>query len=111
MTKQEFIQRNSKADRGAKLFNAIYIPLFLVLLIANVFFVRSVPEKYTWHYLIAFFGFLFVNLIVTLWVERRRIRKFGLLCPNCNKAITKTMAQVAIATGNCGSCGIPLFAG
>jgi hypothetical protein len=83
----------------------------LLLLIANAFFAKSLPEKYTWPYLIVFFGFLFANLFVTLWVERRRIRKVGLLCPNCNKAITKTMAQVAIATGNCGKCGVPLFTG
>ena len=109
MTKQDFIHRKKEADRSGKLFGAIYLPIFFLLLIANVFVAKHVPRQYSSIYLIVFFGLLLLNVVVTLWLERRRVDRFDLRCPNCKKPLTKSLGQVAIATGNCGNCGTHLF--
>ena len=109
MTKQDFIQRKERADKNSKLFAAIYLPGFFLLLIANIGVARIVPKQYSGVYLILFFGLLIANVVGTLRIESRRADKFGLRCPNCKKPLTRTLGQVAIATGNCGNCGTHLF--
>jgi hypothetical protein len=109
MTKQDFINRKEQADRSGKRFSAVYIAAFLLFLIANVFFARRVPKQYSLIYGVVFFALLIANLFVTVWIERRRVDKFNLRCPNCQKPLTATLGQLAVATGNCGNCGSHLF--
>ena len=111
MTKPEFMRRKDEAHRNGKRFGAIYLPLFFLILIANVFVVKLVPHRYSWLYLIVFFFLLIANVFVMRWIERRRVDKFDLRCPNCKKPLIGSLAQVAIATGNCGNCGAHLFSG
>ena len=109
MTKQEFLLRKKQADSSSKRFSMFYLPAFFLILIGNLFLVKRVPKEYSWLYLIAFFSLLFANLFFTLWLERRRIDKFDLRCSHCKKPLTKSAAQIAVATGNCGNCGEHLF--
>ena len=39
-------------------------------------------------------------------LPRKQLRRLGLLCPNCRKRLTGISAQVVIATGKCGGCGV-----
>ena len=44
MTREDFIHRKKQADRSGKRFNAVYIPMFFLLLIGNVFFTKRLPK-------------------------------------------------------------------
>ena len=109
MTKQDFIQRKQQADRSGKRVSSIYLVVFLLLLGANVFLVKWVPKQYAWVNLILFFGLLTGNLFLARRLEIRRVDEFNLRCTICRTPLTKTLGQIAIATGNCGNCGAHLF--
>jgi hypothetical protein len=114
MTKNDFISRQRAAKREENIVSIVWIVIFFAVLLANVplssWFDRNKPAvwiKVT--YLCLIFGFFIGNLVLMIWSAKRRYRKFGLHCPACDKPLTHVAGQIAIATGNCGHCGVSLF--
>lgn len=109
MTKAEFIERRERFERYSKRFDWIYSAAFMALLIANIPFAKSIPKEYNILYLVLFFGFLFGNLWLIVWLAKSRVKKFGMTCPNCSKPLTQTAGQLLVVTGQCCHCGTTLF--
>jgi hypothetical protein len=60
-------------------------------------------------YGIMFFGFMLANIPLCIWLSKRQIRKYELMCPTCGKPLVGVSSQIAVATGNCGLCGSVVF--
>ena len=61
-------------------------------------------------YLVALFAALFANVVAIGWWLRSKPRRFGLLCGACGAALDGLIGYTVVATGNCGVCGVEVFA-
>lgn len=114
MTKQEFIANQRAAKREETRFSAAWIAFFFSILIGNAFVGKWMDHhKPAWPIQVLFgcwlLGLLTANIVFLLWIAKRRARKFGLRCPHCDKPLTLTAGQIAVATGNCSHCGEAVF--
>jgi hypothetical protein len=114
MTKQEFIARQRTMEAAA---NKRGLKWFLVFFVGMV---SAIPASNfaEAHYDIAWLapavalGFLVLLVGSVGWmvaVLRRQQKQFGVTCPHCGKALISFCSAIAIASGNCGRCGEPVF--
>lgn len=121
MTKTEFIERCKAASQRGRLGNApleregclvlaaalgtTVIAFAAAALAAHLLF----EVKWTLFVLV----FMVSSSLCSTWVEKlyrqRQWRKAGLVCPTCSTLLQENLAYIAIATGNCGSCGQPVL--
>jgi hypothetical protein len=114
MTKDDFIIQQRAAKGEEKRVTMIWMIVFFGVLFGNLpvaAWMDHHKEKILIHVIfgILFFGFLIGSIPILIFIGKRRIRKFGLVCPNCQKPLFQAMASIAIASGNCGHCGNKVF--
>jgi hypothetical protein len=110
MDKEDFIRRKRAAETSLKRLNQIWMPIFILILVANIPLNKYFANHaYAGVYTGGFVGFLIANMVFVLWFIWSRADKFGLRCPHCQKALTPSAAEVAEATGKCGHCGNALW--
>jgi hypothetical protein len=116
MTKDDFVLRQTVAKREE---NKVSI-ILLVVLFGGLIGLGSLAPWMDHHrsvvsiqvaYGVSIFGFMIGNMIFLVWGIRRRARQYGHNCPVCGKPLVGFAAQIAIASGNCGHCGQPVFDG
>jgi hypothetical protein len=108
-SKVEFIASLDKAKRDELIFVAIWAPVALL----SLFLLMQIPGHFkgATHgtraavVLLPLLAWSVINLVITAWVTKRRIRVLNLLCPSCGKPLGGRMGQIVIATGNCCHCG------
>jgi ribosomal protein S27AE len=114
MTKREFIEKIRAQEKQRNGCGIVTVTFFFIALVGNAYVARnsdsfSLRWKLVWG--IAFCSFLLLPGPIAMWNLRREIRKFGLQCPACSKALLGMHAKIAIASSHCGHCGIRLFEG
>jgi hypothetical protein len=114
MTRAEFYHRQLAARRTDIRVGTLWVIAFFVVLFANVPLCKWVNDRGPgWLqvvYGVAVVAFFLGNFIGVIWWERSKPRRFGLLCGWCGAELMGLNAYVAVATGNCGVCGSPVFA-
>ena len=110
VTKEQFIENREAADRAARRHLIICGALFLCVVVLPVFIcVRVGPNIYG----LVVCGFQYAGLLgigfFMGFAGKRRIRRYGLVCPACDKPLTLTAAKIAIATDKCAHCGATVF--
>jgi|SRR5882724_4236906 len=106
MTKQEFVSQIRFRNRQYIIRGWIALALLVIGLGAAAILeqleVHGGLNK-IWYGLLA--GFLLVGTVALIcWGESR-----GVPCPHCRKRLFGSVAQIGVATGNCGYCGKKLF--
>jgi len=115
MTKQEFIARQEKSTRGTNRRLVLWLLFFFAALLGMIplgDYIDQHSKEYRWLGAVFGFGlmgFLVCNMILLAVIGRKHQNKFGHRCPRCNKPLSGFLARLAIATGNCGYCGEPVF--
>jgi hypothetical protein len=113
-TKDDFLARQSAANCEKERFYKIWIPIFFALLFGNVAIAAWIDSHKPAIWIQAvygclLFGFIVGNLVLLVMVGKRRIRKYGLVCPACDKPLVRRVGQFVVATGKCGHCGDTIF--
>lgn len=114
MTKQEFIARQQAMEAAVKKRGPKWVIIFfgsMACAIPALKFIETHSEA-TWlapAFAISLLVLLFGSVGWLLLTMSRDHKKFGVLCPNCGKALVSFSSAIAIASGNCGSCGKPVF--
>ena len=111
MTKQEFMMKQQAMVRRGTICVGIGLAILFPILIGFVSLGRYV-EQFHWLNAAIPIGMLAVllgSLALLGWFAARQQRHFGHRCPHCKKALTGSLARIAIATGNCGCCGEKVF--
>lgn len=114
MNKEEFLMRQQAARREENIVSIIWLIVFFGVLFGNIPLAKWMDhhKPAPWiqvTYGLIFFSFLLGNLVLMIWTIKRRVRKYGLNCPSCDKPLTATTGQIAVATGKCGHCGHRVF--
>ena len=114
MTKQAFIARQRAMEAAASKRGLKWVVVFFGSVACAIPIAKFIETHSDYSWLapvvaIGFFVFLFGSVGWMILVMRRQHKKFGLLCPNCGKALVGTSSAVATATGNCGCCGEAVF--
>ena len=115
MTKQEFIEKRTAAIRQARIIAGPAFALYLALMMGGFWLcVYVTPQSASKNYrlllmAIVVFPPLIAFAMLFRWINERRVRRFGLLCPDCRKPLTEMAGQIAVATGHCGECGASVF--
>ena len=114
MTKQEFIARQRALNDISTTKALVWIVVFFATLIGGAVlagYVERRPEL-TWlgPVLGVSFGVIMLGCFaLALWFVIRSQKRHGHRCPTCRKSLMGCTAQIAIATGNCGFCGVNVF--
>jgi hypothetical protein len=114
MTRDEFVDRLKALRREALKFLPVCLIVYLGAL-AAVGPAERWLEKHpstAWManlVLPAVIVLIFCNVAFLKWDVKRRLRKYGLLCPACGKPLTKPAVKLEGFTGKCGSCGAVVF--
>jgi hypothetical protein len=114
MTKQEFISKQRTMEQNGNKRMMGWLLLFFGVLLGGIPFshyIEAHPEK-TWIgplFGMGAFLFLLANLALLTWFTKHQQKRFGVSCPKCGKPIIGFNVKIAIATGNCGNCGEPVF--
>jgi hypothetical protein len=115
MTRQEFISRQNAMTHGLTKRSIIWIVLFFGGLIGCAFvssYLDEHSESYQWASKALGIGllvFLVTTMVLLVVFNHKWQKQFGYRCPKCNKRLFGFLAQLAIASGNCGYCGKPVF--
>ena len=105
MTRLKFAETVKRQQRQDSLFWGIWTTVFFSLLVINIPVMKLIPENYSLVYRLLFFAFLFVIIVLTILIVRQRARRAGICCSSCQKPLSSSGIELAIATGNCGFCG------
>jgi hypothetical protein len=106
MTKQELISRQKAMTRRILVVLIVFFGLLLANVPLGIF--MDIKKPATWIQVLygaAFFGFLIGSVLLSIWLQKRELRRFGLHCPSCGKPLIGIIGQIAVATGACGHCG------
>jgi hypothetical protein len=114
MTKEEFIGSLNKLKREALVFLPVWIAIYLGVIAGLSPLQRwlGTHQSTAWIANLLLPALILVlagNVIFLKWDVKRRLRKHGLLCPSCGKALTKPPVKLVDDTGRCGSCGAVVF--
>jgi hypothetical protein len=114
MTKQEFIHRNKAWKQSTGRIGAVGVICFFCIL-GIMAAIDNHQQRNGWSSKIdSLLGLLTFFLLVSLlplvfWFQKRQLKRFGMICPNCGKPLVGRNGNVVVATGNCGSCGEAVF--
>jgi hypothetical protein len=112
MTKDEFIARQQIAKRASPPI-MIWMVILFAAMIGNLPFLAWLREHHLQKWInpveLVLYGLLFGSFVLMLLIAKVRLRKLNLVCPACGKPLAGNPGQIAIATGNCGHCGSPVF--
>lgn len=114
MKKSEFISRHRTMEQRGNKRMIGWLVLFFGVLIAGIplsRYTEAHPEM-TWIGRLLDIGlliFLLANFALLAWFTKHQQKRFGISCPGCGKPIMGFNVKIAIATGNCGNCGEPVF--
>ncbi len=114
MTKQEFIDSRAAALRRARIVIGPALVLYLALFVGTLQLYQVIAPRGNGRS-----NPLVAAVVIALptlsfgaalhWLNRRRVRRFGLICPACGKPLTEVIGQIAVATGRCANCGASVF--
>ena len=79
--------------------------VFYGALLMPIVFYDYMLEKLSAIHLVGFYGLMIGILILMIQIGKFRSRKAGLYCTHCDSTLSRPGIEIAIATGNCGSCG------
>ena len=108
MTRIEFAKMAEQAKKRDNKLWLYWLIIFFAILIINIpvaSYIDTLNGSIGIYYLIGFFGLLFGNLYLIFRVSKNRNERSGLVCQFCNNTFSTVGIELAIATGNCSSCG------
>jgi hypothetical protein len=91
-----------------------WIVLFFGVLLGSIPLSRYIEAHPEMTWIGPLFGigliiFFLANVSLLAWFTKHQQKRFGISCPGCGKPIGGFNVKIAIATGNCGNCGEPVF--
>ena len=105
MTKDQFVNRRSEFYVRDRRFNAVYLTLFFVILIAAIPLSSFVPDKYQGVAGISFLVLLIANAAIFTLRGRSQAARAGLVCRSCKGGLLGMPGDMAVASGSCPHCG------
>ncbi len=116
MTREEFIERYRAIKAGDKWLGNVFV---FVLILGCVLWPWLTDQVNQWGipWLVGLFNHPWAILLLSFllfglfsgWNRRRQGLGAGMVCVNCGALLTRDLASIAIATGNCGACGKTAF--
>jgi len=114
MTREQFILQQQKRNefsikRTVVVLGSILVFCSVPIGVAYVVSKDTTPERSRRLLgigLIVYIIAVYFGLLVSV---RRNLNTYSILCPGCGKRILGFTGQIAIATGNCGYCGVKVF--
>jgi hypothetical protein len=108
MTKNEFISKQAEWKRYRFKIGCIYgagLGLFMLW----SFLLSGMKDLHGTSPLFRVCGFIYFcgGVLLFLWLNVRRMKQLGAICPNCKKPLffNAILTKNVIATGKCGRCG------
>jgi hypothetical protein len=102
------MQRYQRCRKEENIVSAIWLVIFFIFLFVCIYigeFIESQPRWLEVTFIIAFFSILFTNLFFIFKTIRNRLRRYGLVCPNCRQVFSARRMIYILNKGCCANCG------
>ncbi|HEY3855552.1 MAG TPA: hypothetical protein VGO67_14270 [Verrucomicrobiae bacterium] len=114
MTKQDFISRQKALKQNSSKPMKVWLVLFFAIILGIVpvsaYTKRHGAPEWVNNTIFVIWLILFIgNYVFIILFAKRQQRRFGYRCPTCNTRLSGSLAQIAVASSNCGVCGKSAF--